>query len=169
MERATFDKMLSLLLTGVESDGARALRSFSGRVDPDARLALSLRLLAGKSYLEFMMLFGISRSTIHTVLHATSDSILSCLNLSGLPFENIIALSVLLLCRGFGSSCARVKPLVGCVGALDGITITISKKMDCYIPRDHYCRKGFYENHRVFRRHCCTRALRPRLPEIFSL
>lgn len=142
MERETFDQLLFLLLPALDRDGGRELRSSGGLVDPDARLALTLRLLAGASYLDIMMLFGISRSTVYTVMHATCDSVMSCLTLHGVPFDGSNALSV--LCRGFGSSRARANPLIGCVGTMHGIAIKISKSRDCFIPRNYYYRKGLY-------------------------
>jgi DDE superfamily endonuclease len=37
-----------------------------------------------------------------------------------------------------------LSPLVGCVGAVDGIAVKIAKLYDCFVPRNYYCRRGFY-------------------------
>jgi hypothetical protein len=66
-----------------------ALRSSGGRIVPEVRLALSLRLMAGASYLDAMMLFGFSRSSCYQVFHGTINSILSRLHMDGLPFDDI--------------------------------------------------------------------------------
>lgn len=142
MNRDVFNKLLSLLLTDLNRDRKQGLRSSGGCVDPDVRLAITLRLLAGASYLDIMMLFGLSVSSVYAVFHATNDSIMSRLSLPGLPLSDTNALDI--LCGEFTASRSRVNPLSGCVGALDGIAIKIKKPKNCYIPRNYYCRKGNY-------------------------
>jgi hypothetical protein len=48
------------------------------------------------------------------------------------------------LADGFSTSRAIRSPLFGCVAALDGIAITITKPADTYFPRNIFCRKGMY-------------------------
>ncbi len=48
------------------------------------------------------------------------------------------------LAKDFQISRRVPNPLFGCVGALDGIAIEISKPKDDYFPRKFYCRKGVY-------------------------
>ena len=48
------------------------------------------------------------------------------------------------LANGFQSSREYNNPLYGCVGALDGIAISIRKPPDEYALRNFYWRKGMY-------------------------
>lgn len=59
--RKTFNRLLSLLRSGLELDSKQALRSSGGLVYPDVRLTVTLRFLAS-SYLDSMILFGLSLS-----------------------------------------------------------------------------------------------------------
>jgi hypothetical protein len=95
MQRSTFTSLLSIILPDLLRDVGMALRSFGGRIVPEIRLALTLRLLAGSSYLDTVMLFGISRSSCYAVFHDIISSILSRLEMSGLPFEDTQKLDTL--------------------------------------------------------------------------
>jgi hypothetical protein len=75
-------------------------------------------------------------------LSYTTNVVLSRLEMSGLPFDNISRLSKLSL--EFSESRLHSNPLVGCVGAVDGIAVKIAKPRDHFVPRIYYCRKGFY-------------------------
>jgi hypothetical protein len=142
MQRNTFSSLLNVIRPDLERDEVMALRSSGGRIEPENRLALTLRLLAGASYLDAMMLFGISRSSCYAVFHETVDSILGRLQLPGLPFDDLSKLQT--ISREFTESRIPINPVVGCVGAVDGIAVKIAKPRDCFVPRNYYCRKGFY-------------------------
>ena len=142
MQKSAFTSLLEMLLPDLQRDTAMALRSSGGRIEPEIRLALTLWILAGESYLDAMMLFGISRSSCYATFHGTIESILSRLELPGLPLSNRNCLDK--LSQEFSAARGNSNPLVGCVGAVDGIAIKISKPLDCYVPRNYYCRKGFY-------------------------
>jgi hypothetical protein len=77
MKRSTFTYLLNVLLPDLLRDVSMALRSSGGRIEPEIRLALTLRLLAGASYLDTVMLFAISRSSCYAVFNETINSILS--------------------------------------------------------------------------------------------
>jgi hypothetical protein len=47
MQRSTFTSLLNVLLPDLLRDDSMALRSSGGRIEPEIRLALTLRLLAG--------------------------------------------------------------------------------------------------------------------------
>jgi hypothetical protein len=47
MQRSTFTSLLNVLLPDLLRDVSMALRSSGGRIEPEIRLALTLRLLAG--------------------------------------------------------------------------------------------------------------------------
>ena len=88
MQKSAFTSLLEMLLPDLQRDTAMALRSSGGRIEPEIRLALTLWILAGASYLDAMMLFGISRSSCYATFHGTIESILSRLELPELPLSN---------------------------------------------------------------------------------
>ncbi len=71
MSRDIFNKLLVLLLPELWKNSEQALRSSSGAIDPDVSLAVALRFLSGASYLNTMMVFGMSRSVIYDAFHST--------------------------------------------------------------------------------------------------
>jgi hypothetical protein len=89
MQRHTFSSLLNVLRPDLERDAEMALRSSGDRIVPEVQLALFLRLMAVASYLDAMMLFGISRSSCYPVFHGTINSILSRLHMKGLLFDDI--------------------------------------------------------------------------------
>jgi hypothetical protein len=95
MQRHTFSSLLNVIRPDLERDTGMALRSSGGRIEPEIRLALTLRLLAGASYLDAMMRFGISRSSCYVVFHSTVNSIHSRLDMSRLPFDDISKLNTM--------------------------------------------------------------------------
>jgi hypothetical protein len=52
-------------------DEMMAARSSAGRVEPAIRLALTIRILSGASYLDMMILFRIAKSTVYEAFHIT--------------------------------------------------------------------------------------------------
>lgn len=141
----TFEQLHIQLCPALERDVLQGLRSSEGSVKLDVRLAVLLRMWAGASYLDTIMLFGLSSSTVYDVCHATSGTILEHFTLPGLPFEDKDDLDQ--PSRGFSDLGVRVNPLMGCVGALEGIAIKIRKPKGEYIPRNYYCRKAYYAVH----------------------
>jgi hypothetical protein len=59
--------------------------------------------------------------------------------MNGLPFDDIGKLDT--MAQQFTESRAHSNPLLGCVGAVDGIAVKIAKPRDCRVPRNYYCRK----------------------------
>jgi DDE superfamily endonuclease len=118
-----------------------ASRSSGGRVEPDVRLALTISISSGASYLDMIMLFRVASSTIYDVFHSTVASIIRRITMPGLPFQRTELQNLEL---SFTNSRQPPSPLYGCVAALIGICIEVQKPMDMYGPRDFYCRKGMY-------------------------
>lgn len=102
--------LLDLLMPHFQYDVEKARRSSFGTVASDLQLALTLRILAGASYLGVMMLFGISRAAVYAVLHGTVDDILTQLKLPGIPLETPAYLME--LPHHFTVSCLHVHPLL---------------------------------------------------------
>jgi hypothetical protein len=111
-------------------------------VEPALRLGLTLRILAGASYLDMVMLFRVARSTAFEIFHGTVDAINCALDMPSIPVSDRSRLQA--LAQGFCLSRTPASPLYGCVGALDGIAIAVVKPLDRFVPRNFYCRKGIY-------------------------
>jgi hypothetical protein len=88
MKKSAFTSLLEVLLPDLQRDAAMVLRSSGWRIDPEIRLALTLRILAGGSYLDSMMLFGIILSSCYATFYGTIESNLSRLELPGLPLSD---------------------------------------------------------------------------------
>jgi DDE superfamily endonuclease len=106
------------------------------------RLAILLRMLGGASYLDIQLIFHCGRSTIYSVFYDTIDAVLRTLRMPGVPVYDAEAMRN--LASGFHTSRRTPNPLWGCIGALDGIAIAITKPLDRYFPRHYWTRKGFY-------------------------
>jgi DDE superfamily endonuclease len=119
-----------------------ARRCSEGAVTPETRLALTLRLLAGASYLDVAMLFRLGTTTVYVIFNETIKVLWRHLPMPGLPLENLREMQR--LADGFSSSRGRAVVLHGCIGALDGLSVENQKPSDEHNPRDYYCRKGMY-------------------------
>jgi hypothetical protein len=62
--------------------------------------------------------------------------------MNGLTFDDIGKLDT--ISQQFTEYRAHSNPLLGCVGAVDGIAVKIAKPRDFFVPRNYYCRKGFH-------------------------
>jgi DDE superfamily endonuclease len=141
MTPSSFWALLSVLERDLTRDEMMAARSSGGRVEPAIRLALTIRILSGASYLGMMMLFRIAKSTVYEAFHSTIASITKRLAMPGLPSTYG---ELQRIAQDFAISRQPLNPLQGCVGAVDGICIEIQKPADEYGPRDFYCRKGMH-------------------------
>jgi hypothetical protein len=141
MSQSTFLALLRILQRDLTRDMRMELRSSGGRVDPAVRLALTIRMLAGASYLDMILVFRIASSTAYDVFHSTVTSITRCIAIPGLSVarSDLHRLALVFTC-----SRQPPNPLYGCVGAVDGICIEIQKPPDEFGPRALYCRKGMY-------------------------
>jgi DDE superfamily endonuclease len=118
-----------------------ALRSSGGRVEPAVRLALTIRMLAGAFYLDMMLVFRITSTTVYDAFHSTVASIRKRIEMPGLPVSRSNLHSLAL---AFIGSRQPPNPLYGCIGAVDGICIEIQKPLHEFGPRAFYCLKGMY-------------------------
>jgi hypothetical protein len=118
------------------------LRSSGGRVEPVVILALTIRMLAGASYLDMMLVSRIASSTVYDVFHSTVASITKRIAMPGLPVSRSDLHSLAL---AFTGSRQPSNPLYECIGAVDGICIEIPKPFNEFGPRALYCRKGMYD------------------------
>jgi DDE superfamily endonuclease len=141
MSHPTFSALLRVVERDLTRDMRMALRSSGGRVEPAIRLALTIRMLAGASYLDMMLVFKLASSTVYDVFHSTIASIKRRIAMPGLSSAHS---DLHRLAQAFTTSRQPPNPLYGCVGAVDGICIEIQKPPDNFGPRGFYCRKGMY-------------------------
>jgi DDE superfamily endonuclease len=141
MSQSTFTALLRILQRDLTRDMRMALRSSGGRVEPAVRLAFTIRMLAGASYLDMMLVLRIASPTVYDVFHSTVASITKRIAMPGLPVSrsNLHSLALALI-----GSRQPPNPLYGCIGAVDGLCIEIQKPLNEFGPRAFYCRKGMY-------------------------
>jgi hypothetical protein len=75
LPRGAFANILALIHPALLRDARQAARSSGGVVQPALRLAITLRMLAGASYLALFMLFRVAKQTIYDVFHSTIEFI----------------------------------------------------------------------------------------------
>ena len=142
MPRRVFYRLLDRIHESLKRDAVQAFRSSGGLIDPAVRLAIALRLLAGGSVHDLMMIFSVGRSTVYEILLSSVDTIVSSIPMPSFNLgdeENCREIA-----DGFQSSRICANPLYGCLGALDGLSLEIMKPHDDDCPRNFYCRKGIY-------------------------
>ncbi len=80
---------------------------------------MTLRYLAGGSFVDIIDMHGVGKSTFYQLLWATVEGINKVIKMDGIPTRNLSALAK--LSAGFHR--LNSGALVGCVGAIDGIAI----------------------------------------------
>jgi hypothetical protein len=73
MNPLTFSALLRVVERDLTLDMRMALRSSGRRVEPAVRLALTIRMLAGASYPDMMLVFKIASSTVYKVVNAVAQ------------------------------------------------------------------------------------------------
>ena len=71
LTRSAFRKLRALVEQFLLKDEVMAKRSSGGAITGETRLAVTLRLLSGASYLDCALSYGIEWSTIWRVFHET--------------------------------------------------------------------------------------------------
>jgi hypothetical protein len=75
MSPGCFGKLLLLLRVRLERDERKGYRSSGGVVEPAVRLGLTLRILAGATYLDMMLTFRVAKSTVFETFWDTVQAI----------------------------------------------------------------------------------------------
>lgn len=119
-----------------------ARRSSGGAVEPEVRLAITLRMLAGGSYIHQMMTRDIGRSVTFLLFLDNIRAVIEEISMPCIPLQDEAGLRN--LSDGLQMSRERENPLYGCVGALDAIDIGIKKPPNGYVSRNFYCREVIY-------------------------
>lgn len=137
-----FEKRLGDVRDLIEKPFKASTKFRRSTVPSQIRFAITLRMLAGSSYLNIMLGYQIVEETIREI--DTYDVLMTRLHLKGFP-ETQKELSA--IACGFQTSRKTLSPLSGYVGDLDGICIRIKKPE---LEENHatfFSRKEFYTIH----------------------
>ena len=123
-------------------------KSTGGIISGEIKLALTLRLLAGGSYMDLALLFEVSFSYSYTIFHhVVFNWILpdNFMGFKGLDYiEDVSAMDE--VCKQFAAHSDGI--FSGCIGALDGWIVKIIRpneiKDKVKDPASYYTRKGYY-------------------------
>jgi hypothetical protein len=157
MSREVFNNLCSLLCVAagegtfrpensvISTHNAASLEGRGGLIPGEIKTALSIRLLAGGSYLDLMPLFDVSVASIYAIFNEFLDWVLQAFSF---PLAKHIqeedSVSLFSIAQQFSYSSNGV--LSGIIGALDGIAIRIRSPQLTEVsdPGNYYCRKGFF-------------------------
>ena len=124
-----------------------ATKTAGGVVPGEVKVALTLRILAGSSYLDLILVYFVGKATIYDSFHDTVDWINDAFGdfplRALLEGKNVNALKKI----ADGFSQFSNGNFYGCIGALDGIAIRIKCPVlsgDIPDPGNYFCRKHFY-------------------------
>lgn len=122
-------------------------KSTGGFISGEVKLAITLRILAGGSYLDLALLYDTSSSHAYDIFHSViSNWILDdkLVKISGIDYmnneERLEEVAMVFLRKSNGV-------LAGCIGAIDGWLVKIIKpsyKDGVKYPGTFFSRKGFY-------------------------
>jgi hypothetical protein len=124
---------------------ADSLASRGGLIPGEIKTAISIRILAGGSYLDLMPLFCVSVSSIYGIFDQFLDWVMQALQF---PLAKILQTddwtALQSIADPFSYSSNGI--LSGTIGALDGIAIRIRSPTLAEVPDpgNYYCRKGFF-------------------------
>lgn len=142
MPRRIFLELINLFRHDFESDDPQTRRYSGGRVEPAVRLAITMRLLAGGSYIDLVTNYNIAPATVYDIFHDKVQNLFSRIAMPNIDIQDEAALHK--LAEEFQTSRSTSNPLYGCVGIVDGICLRVIKHHAEYIPRKVFCRKGMY-------------------------
>ena len=133
MSKESFFELLGVIRPELERNEAQGARSsFDGVVLPELRLSMTLRWLAGGSYIDISIIHGVAASTFYEVVKDTVRTLDNCKALDlHLPLKSEGALWN--IAKGFQDK-AQHPVFTNVVGALDGILIA------CVAPDRHKCK-----------------------------
>ena len=111
----------------------------SQRVPTELCLSLTLRIVAGGSYLDVADIHGLATTTVQKHFWRTVQALVETLTLD-LRLDDPAGLEALE--EGFADASNGI--VRGCVGALDGVVFKIHKPPEGEAPSRYYCRKGWF-------------------------
>ena len=116
-----------------------------GFVEYPLKLAITLRFMAGASYLDLMYLFGVKKATLYTTIWKTLASLDKCPALPDMTLEHDV--NDLQRCRALSQGFANrtgARHVNGCIGALDGMALKIEEPKTAVNFHKYFCRKLFH-------------------------
>lgn len=125
------------------SPGRAATAGNARAISVKVKVAIFLCMMAGGSYHDLALLFGIAECTVYKIFRDCLKTAEEVLDWAVLPDASDIeefkhrALS-------FAWSRKKRNPLPGCVGAIDGIHVKLERPAKKHGPRQFYSRKGFF-------------------------
>jgi hypothetical protein len=119
MTRANFESLLRLLEGRLHCNHEMARRTSEAAISPSTRLAITLRLLAGASYIDIILGLNVCTATVYPNAHRVVQRINEVIPLPGIPFHD----SGKLHAMAWRFTQSRASPMFGCFRALDGILI----------------------------------------------
>jgi len=122
-------------------------QSTGGYVSGEAKLAITLRVLGGGSYMDMALIFGISFNHAHKIVNYTVDNWL--MHPRFYPIDGIKYCSDDIQLQEVANQFCDASQGVmsGCIGALDGWVVKIkapSRRDGVHDPASFYSRKGYY-------------------------
>ena len=120
----------------------------SGFISGEVKLAITLRMLEGGSYLDLFLIYDVFETHAYTILHETvADWICNdrIIPINGKKYLNDIV-HMKNVAKAFEENC-RCGAFRGCIGALDGWLVKIKRpgsKDNIENPGDFFSRKGFH-------------------------
>jgi hypothetical protein len=120
----------------------------SGYISGEVKVAITLRLLGGGSYLDLFLIYNIFQTHAYKIFHETlsnwicNDEIFS---INGEEYLNDLD-KIKEVAKGFGQNC-RCGSFKGCIGAVDGWLVKISqpcRRDGVTQPGAFFSRKGFF-------------------------
>ena len=144
VSRALFKHILDTIGAELYRDAQQARRSSAGPISEEAQLAMTLRWLAGCSYLDMRLMWGVHSSTFYQVVWRVVNAILLHFPIS---FPTLNEDKLREMANDFEKrQNVRHRVFHGVVGALDGLLVKIRcpRLSECINPRSFWCRKGFY-------------------------
>ena len=123
-----------------------ATNALGGIVSGEVKVAVMLRVMAGASYLDLLLTYGISTASVYSVFHEANGWILTTFQFPLVTWvisKDEQALNT--VAEGFSSASGGI--FQKCIGALDGVAVKIKCPPVSELigdPGNYFCRKGFY-------------------------
>ena len=141
MDRDSFNKLSDMFYGRLKKNEEMARRSSAGPICPRVRLGITIRLLAGGSIFDLILMYKVEPSTIYVNFREVISAVNELLEFPSIPDDEE---GLRQLANGFKFSRSIPNPFHGCIAAIDVIGIKIAKPKQDEYPRDFMCPKQFY-------------------------
>ena len=120
--------------------------TLGGFISGEIKIAIMLRLMSGASYLDVLLIFGVSTASLYNIFHEVNSWIVLTFRFplnEWIQTKNEEALNR--VAESFSEASGGI--FRNCIGALDGVAIKIKAPSYSDIipdPGNYFCRKGFF-------------------------